>query len=328
MLNPCHLVEMVVPDQSGFSEETSDTLNQGYLKDLLQRTLALSIGNGIFHYGHQHSTVSGSSPPPLPNESNTSNVPSSNNTGTDTNNWPLTTIEENISLSAKLLPLRRTVTWDDKAYRPEYFDWPRFHHGVATALRLSSPHISLSSKNRDDNEIGNVAIISSSKARLVSGPNSDSDYLDDGLTDDDKNDLSWLFYVEPEELNVFHGGLLFGLGLNGHLLPNLHWYRYITQTRCSLVTIGFILGSCVTFRGSKNTDITKILSVHVPALLAPQTSTTASTAAAAAAAAGASSNISGMGVPSLSSHRVPGGDDLMASSCLFGLGLIFMGSCD
>jgi hypothetical protein len=88
-----------------------------------------------------------------------------------------------------------------------------------------------------------------------------------------------------------------------------------------LVTIGFILGTCVTFRGTKNSEITKILSVHVPALLNP------SVLASTAAPPGTTNTGFGIGASS-SSHRMRGEDSLMTSSCLFGFGLIYMGSCD
>lgn len=278
------------------------------MKHLIQRTLALSTGNAIFHYGHQHLSHLPSSQLKNSIPSDLSQSTTDANTGNE--NRSLTAIEEKISMSAKLLPLRTIVTLDEKTYRPEYYNWPRFHHGVATGLRLSSPRVSLSNKDRTGNELGHV-----------SGLAADTGYLDDGLLTGDKNDLCWLFYVEPEELNVFHGGLIFGLGLNGHLLPNSRWYRYITQTKCSLVTIGFILGTCVTFRGTKNSEITKILSVHVPALLNP--------AALAPAAAPPGTTNTGFSIgTSSSNHRMRGEDSLMTSSCLFGFGLIYMGSCD
>ncbi|KAI8329146.1 hypothetical protein BC941DRAFT_212274 [Chlamydoabsidia padenii] len=323
MLNPCRLVEITVPDWPGLSQDSVNNIIQGYLKQLIQRTLALPIGNGIFHYGHQQvshlpsSNMKNSFPTELPPLSNA-------NTDNSNGNRSLAAIEEKIDMSAKLLPLRTVVTLDEKTYRPEYFDWPRFHHGVATGLRLSSPRHSPSRKGRGGNELGRETDTSFSPTRMVYGSSTDYEYLDDGLLGGDKNDLCWLFYVEPEELNVFHGGLIFGLGLNGHLLPNSRWYRYITQTKCSLVTIGFILGTCVTFRGTKNSEITKILSVHVPALL--NSSTTAPTAGPLGSN-GAINTSYGFNVAS-SSHWIRGEDTLMTSSCLFGFGLIYMGSCD
>ncbi|KAI8078915.1 uncharacterized protein BX664DRAFT_343076 [Halteromyces radiatus] len=341
MLNPCRLIELNVPDRHGLSEAEIGVENQNYLKHLIQRTLALSIGNGIFHYGHHHlfQTSTTNSLNTTATSHITSNSAATSNfqgTGTATpnnvsngnNNNPntatttsggsrsLAMLEEKINLSAKLLPMRMTITLDEKTYRPEYFDWPRFHHGVATGLRLSSPRLLRNDQKNISSNMNNRRP------------------PDDSLFGDDRNDLCWLFYAEPEELNIFHGGVLFGLGLNGHLLPNLHWYRYITQAKCSLVTIGFILGICVTFRGSKNLDITKILSVHVPALLSisPTTATAtgniAGTVLASNMTSGGDGVMGGNILPPTTSSRVPGADDLMPSSCLFGLGLIFMGSCD
>lgn len=194
------------------------------MMNLLQRTAALSVGRGIYGFGTYIPDL--------------------------TKDFPI----ESINLSAKLLPLRTIVTADDRHWAPEYFDWPRFHNGVAAGLQISP-------------------------SCRVGG--------------------SWIdFCNREEELRPEHGGFLLALGLNGNLrdLPLISWYRYMTQP-CELATTGFVLGLAAAYRGTKNSKVTKLLAVHVPALL-PSGSTTLN-------------------------HSIA-----IQSTSLVSLGLVFMGSCD
>ncbi|KAI8072429.1 hypothetical protein BC940DRAFT_344469 [Gongronella butleri] len=232
LLDPCHRQELTVPIRPDSTDQRLAIEHQQIIKQVMQRTMALSLGRAILHYGNNRRSV-------LVDDQQT-----------------LVTIEEKMCQSVKFLPLRTIVHLDDKVYRAEYFHWPRFHQGVACALALSMPN----KKNTNDGT------------------------------------LYWLFYMDPEELDVYHGGLLFGLGLNGHILPMLHWFKYITQTRCNLVTIGFLLGTCTSYRASKHADLTKILSIHIPTLQ-PQ---------------------------SITSQQSP----WMVCTCLVGMGLLYLGHND
>lgn len=79
---------------------------------------------------------------------------------------------------------------------------------------------------------------------------------------------SWITFTKPPELNAQHGGFLLGLGLNGHLknLEEWHVYNYLSpkQTHTS---IGLMLGMSASLRGTMDLKLTKVLSVHIVALL-------------------------------------------------------------
>lgn len=79
---------------------------------------------------------------------------------------------------------------------------------------------------------------------------------------------SWITFTRPSELDAQHGGFLLGLGLNGHLknLEEWHVYNYLSpkQTHTS---ISLMLGMCASLRGTMDLKLTKVLSVHIVALL-------------------------------------------------------------
>jgi hypothetical protein len=109
---------------------------------------------------------------------------------------------------------------------------------------------------------------------------------------------SWILYNKPEELNPQHGGFLLALGLTGHLrrLPIVDWYRYLTEN-CDLASAGFILGVAAAYCSSRDGKVTKLLSMHLPSLL-PLDSTDL------------------------------GHSHLTQTTCILGIGLVYMGSCD
>lgn len=163
------------------------------MQSLVQRTVALGVGKGIFSFG--------TCKPDL------------------TKAFPIDTI----NLSAKVLPLRTVVTADDKVWVDDYLDWPQFHVGVAAGLSLSLNHD-------------------------VNG--------------------SWINFCMPQELKPQHGGFFLGIGLNGKLkqLPLNQWIGYV-GCNCELATAGFVLGASAAYIGSKHTNITKLLAIHIPSLL-------------------------------------------------------------
>ncbi|CEG81099.1 hypothetical protein RMATCC62417_15338 [Rhizopus microsporus] len=81
-------------------------------------------------------------------------------------------------------------------------------------------------------------------------------------------DDSWINFCSPAELTPEHGGMLLAMGLNGALkrLPFGHWVRFFSHTY-EPVSLGFILGAAVAYRGTRHSKVTKILSVHIPSLL-------------------------------------------------------------
>lgn len=81
---------------------------------------------------------------------------------------------------------------------------------------------------------------------------------------------SWIAFNRPQNLNAQHAGFLLGLGLNGHLrhLEEWHIYNYLGPKH-NFTSIGLLLGMAASLRGTMNVKLTKVLSVHVVALLPP-----------------------------------------------------------
>ncbi|KAK9494821.1 hypothetical protein V1508DRAFT_411990 [Lipomyces doorenjongii] len=79
---------------------------------------------------------------------------------------------------------------------------------------------------------------------------------------------SWIVFNKPQELSSQHAGFLLGLGLNGHLtnLAEWHIYNYL-RPKHALTSIALLLGMSVSYLGTLNPKMTKVLSVHVVALL-------------------------------------------------------------
>lgn len=79
---------------------------------------------------------------------------------------------------------------------------------------------------------------------------------------------SWIVYNKPDELTNAHAGFLLGLGLNGHLkaMATWHAFNYLTSKH-TMTSIGLLLGLSASFLGTMDPVITKLLSVHILALL-------------------------------------------------------------
>lgn len=79
---------------------------------------------------------------------------------------------------------------------------------------------------------------------------------------------SWITYNSPEDLNAEHAGFLLGLGLNGHLTKLATWnaFNYLVSKHV-LTSIAVLIGMSVSYLGTMNSMVTRLLSVHIPALL-------------------------------------------------------------
>lgn len=79
---------------------------------------------------------------------------------------------------------------------------------------------------------------------------------------------SWIVFNKPTTLSSQHAGFLLGLGLNGHLkkLEEWHIYNYLGPKHTH-TSIALLIGMSASHLGSMNTKLTKVLSVHVAALL-------------------------------------------------------------
>ncbi|KAK9458888.1 uncharacterized protein V1516DRAFT_666543 [Lipomyces oligophaga] len=79
---------------------------------------------------------------------------------------------------------------------------------------------------------------------------------------------SWIVFNKPAELNAQHAGFLMGLGLNGHLRCLAEWqiFNYL-KPKNILTSVALLLGMSASHLGTMDPKITKVLSVHVVALL-------------------------------------------------------------
>lgn len=83
-------------------------------------------------------------------------------------------------------------------------------------------------------------------------------------------DTSWILYNKPPELTNRHAGFLLALGLTGHLRNLAKWvaFKYLTPKH-TMTSIGLLLGLSASYLGTMDTQITRLLSVHVTRLLPP-----------------------------------------------------------
>eukprot|EP00058_Branchiostoma_floridae_P024785 XP_002610275.1 hypothetical protein BRAFLDRAFT_92999 [Branchiostoma floridae] len=89
-----------------------------------------------------------------------------------------------------------------------------------------------------------------------------------------KIESSWIVYNKPKsaDLTNEHAGFLMALGLNGYLsnLNTLNLHDYLNRGH-ELTSVGVLLGVAAAKRGTMDAATTRMLSIHVPALLIPTT---------------------------------------------------------
>ena len=85
---------------------------------------------------------------------------------------------------------------------------------------------------------------------------------------------AFIAYNRPQTLSYAHAGWLYGLGLMGGLacLTTSELYGYLSQHHDG-VTIGLLLGLSACKRGSMDVTVSKVLCLHIPALLPPHLNT-------------------------------------------------------
>ncbi|KAM0716993.1 hypothetical protein Q7P37_006845 [Cladosporium fusiforme] len=83
-------------------------------------------------------------------------------------------------------------------------------------------------------------------------------------------DTSWLVFNKPSDLTNRHAGLLLALGLNGHLRSLAKWlsFKYLTPKH-TMTSVGLLLGISASYLGTMDSLITRMLSVHITAMLPP-----------------------------------------------------------
>ncbi|KAI5289746.1 Anaphase-promoting complex subunit 1 [Ascosphaera aggregata] len=81
-------------------------------------------------------------------------------------------------------------------------------------------------------------------------------------------DTSWILFNKPSELTNRHAGFLLALGLNGHLKTLAKWvaFKYLTPKH-TMTSVGLLLGLSVSFLGTMDAFITRLLCVHVTRML-------------------------------------------------------------
>ena len=91
-------------------------------------------------------------------------------------------------------------------------------------------------------------------------------------------DSSWIVFNQPkpdENLSDIsqnkHAGFLLGIGLMGHLRKMAHSdaLRYYLLPQNEMLSIGLLLGLGSSFFGKRDHGVTDIISVHIPAMLPP-----------------------------------------------------------
>ncbi len=136
-----------------------------------------------------------------------------------------------LCLSGKAPPRGACVEMENIELPPNMDRWPLFHNGVAGGLRISK------------------------EARHV--------------------DSTWITFNRPKEgehanLVVQHAGLLLALGLSGHMskLDKMESFDYLVKGH-DLTSVGYLLGTAASMRGSMDVRVTKKISTQLPALLPP-----------------------------------------------------------
>ena len=78
---------------------------------------------------------------------------------------------------------------------------------------------------------------------------------------------AWIMFNRPKEPQNAHAGVLFALGLTGHLnvLTNTDLYRYLVQEH-DATTVAALLGVAAARRGSARADAAKMCFLHLPAI--------------------------------------------------------------
>jgi anaphase-promoting complex subunit 1 len=171
---------------------------------------------------------------------------------------PLRTLAEplpvpKLCLSGRSPPSNAVVALDASTAAADALGiWPQFHNGVAAGLRLQP--CDGAGARRPDASGGEVT-------------------------------RTWIAYNKPEQPSAAHGGLLFALGLQRHLgaLAMTDIYEYLTLGH-DPTTVGVLLGMAASKRGSADSAVSKMLCLHIPALL-PQPFAEMEVSAAAQAAA-------------------------------------------
>lgn len=147
-----------------------------------------------------------------------------------------------LELSGRALSEDRPIEYNHDI---SVYPWPFFHNGVAAGLTICAS----SANNIIDSTWINY---NRPRSNIPHG----ADMRDRELT--------------AANINNEHAGFLFALGLNGHLekLSLMALHDYLCQNN-DLTKLAILLGMSAAKRGSRDLNIIKVLSIHVDALLPP-----------------------------------------------------------
>ncbi|GAA5920093.1 hypothetical protein JCM1841_004092 [Sporobolomyces salmonicolor] len=86
-------------------------------------------------------------------------------------------------------------------------------------------------------------------------------------------DSSQISFNRPAELDARHAGLLMGLGLTGQLgsMLSSQAYDYL-KAKHDPTSVGILLGLAVSYLGTSDPTVTSVISIHLPALHPPRSS--------------------------------------------------------
>jgi anaphase-promoting complex subunit 1 len=205
MLQSSKPVKIALTQRPGVNDHDFIEEQERHLYTICIRTMAVSIGRGMFTLRSYKPVIAETFP--IPNLCLKGRVP------------PRNTV---VDLTHIDVPANMTV-------------WPSFHNGVAAGLRACSTA----------SDIIDSSWIIYNRPKSVGGPNTE---------------------VAQNE----HAGFLLGLGLNGHLakLSSIHIHEYLCRGN-ELTRVALLLGLSAARRGTMDTEATKVLSIHVEALLPP-----------------------------------------------------------
>jgi anaphase-promoting complex subunit 1 len=165
---------------------------------LCTRTMALSVGRGMFTYKSYYPVLTELLPIPK------------------------------LCLTGKEVGRGATIEIQQIEVPPNMNLWPMFHNGVAAGLRIAT------------------------EAKDI--------------------DSTWIIYNKPKEAEIppSYAGFLMALGLNSSLkyLPQTYIYDFLIRSE-ELLSVALLLGISATYRGTMDSRITRMLSIHVEALLPP-----------------------------------------------------------
>ncbi|KAJ1978116.1 Anaphase-promoting complex subunit 1 [Dimargaris xerosporica] len=159
-----------------------------------------------------------------------------------------------LCLDAKFGPSRSVVEYQitDESETDALLTWPRFHDGVAAALSISSE----------------AAALDSSWILL------NQSHGDSGDTDDLRDTFA-AQTSSPGKMAALasHAGWIYGLGLTGHLRQLISWqaFHYLA-TKHAATSVGMLLGLAAAYHGTGDDTVARLLAIHVPAFLPPNSS--------------------------------------------------------